>query len=166
MNSIQKNPDRIFISKKAKDIVKKIDSEKFINLDTSNNTRAKLFDFAMAIGIETLPIKMESVGKEGFLLESSIDGRKKALMYSYIISNSKDKETLDEVTDKAHVYGVAQDLANTGFEIIEDYISNSKEELLLWKMIKELDEQYTRNVNNDFYENNNDNSSNVAENDN
>lgn len=147
MNDKHKTPDRINISKKSKNIINKIEEEKFLNLDSTNTSRSLLFSFAMAIGLETIPTKLENVHSGGLILDASIDSKTKSLMYSYIISESKNKVTLDDVSDKEYVYKSVQELANTGFQVIEDYM-NKNENDVIWKMLKELDVQYYENVEN------------------
>lgn len=137
-----KSPDRLNISKDSKKIIEKIDSSQFMNLDSSHTSRASLFSFAMAIGLETLPTDLDSLHPGGLVLDSSIDSRTKSLIYSYIIANSENKETLDDVSDKEKVYNSVQKLANTGFQVIEDYMDNHNEEEVLWEILNELDQQY------------------------
>lgn len=146
MQNNKKAPDRINISKRSKVIIDKIDSIKFLNLDSTNTSRASLFNYATAIGIDTFPTELENINPGGLILDSSIDSKTKSLIYSYIISMSKDKDTLDEVSDKEFVYKSVQELANTGFQVIEDYMSDKKEEDVIWCLLKELDEQYEKNI--------------------
>ena len=141
----KKMPDRINISKKSKNIINKVEKEKFLNLDSTNTSRSLLFSFAMAIGLETMPTKLENLHPGGLILDSSIDSKTKSLMYSYIISKSTNKTTLDEVSDKEYVYKSVQELANTGFQVIEDYMEKNENDVI-WNMLKELDEQYYENV--------------------
>lgn len=138
-----KKPDRIFISKKARSIVDKIDEVKYLKLDqASSTTRSELFLFAMAIGIDTMPTKLE--GKDGLILDKYIDKDEKikAILYANFISELTDKDMLDNITDTQQVYSKAEEYANTGFEVIEDYMNTKKDTELMWDLIGELDGQY------------------------
>ncbi len=49
---------------------------------------------------------------------------------------------LDFIADKGHVYKMAEQYANTGFEIIADYIDKKRPDDLIWDLFLELDTQY------------------------
>lgn len=146
MSSIAKNPDRINITKKAKSIVDKIDQSKYLGLEFPTTTRSELFILATAIGIDTVPTKLENINPGGLILESSIDNTTRALMYAYFISKLPNVNMLDNVTNKEYVYTTAQEFANTGFEILDDYIDHKKDSDLIWDLLEELDNQYNENV--------------------
>lgn len=146
MSSIAKNPDRLNITKKAKSIVEKIDQSKYLGLEFPTTTRSELFILATAIGIDTVPTKLENINPGGLILESSIDNTTRALMYAYFISKLPNVNMLDNVTNKEYVYTTAQEYANTGFEILDDYIDNKKDSELIWDLLEELDNQYNENV--------------------
>ena len=96
----------------------------------------------MAIGVETgIPTKLENVYPGGLILEKSIDSRTKALMYALFIGQL-DTGDLDKITKKDAVYSLAQEYANTGFEILEDYMRKKKDFTLIWELLEELDLQY------------------------
>ncbi len=146
MNSNTKNPDRINITKKAKNVVDKVDQNKYLRLEFPATTRSELFTLAMALGIDTVPTKLENTYPGGFILDSSIDSRTKALMYAYFIGKLPNVGILDDVTNKEYVYNTAQEYANTGFEILDDYIENKKGSELIWDLLEELDNLYRENV--------------------
>ena len=68
-------------------------------------------------------------------------------MYALFIGQL-DTEDLDEITKKDAVYSLAQEYANTGFEILEDYMRNEKASALIWKLLEELDAQYDKKIKN------------------
>lgn len=146
MNSTPKNPDRLNITKKSKRVVDKIDENKYLSLEVPTTTRSELFILAMALGIDTVPTKLENIYPGGLVLDSSIDIRAKALMYAYFIGTLPNVDMLDNVTNKEYVYNTAQGYANTGFEILDDYINNKKDSELIWELLEELDNQYYENV--------------------
>lgn len=139
-----KAPDRIYTTKKVRDIIAKIDETHFMGLDTNNITRSELFLFAMALGAETIPTKLDSLNSGGLVLEKSIDSRTKALMYALYIDHLNEKDNLDAITNKNDVYNTAQEYANTGFEILEEYMKKGKVEDLIWELMSELDAQYEK----------------------
>jgi len=64
-------------------------------------------------------------------------------MYSQFISLLIDPDNeLDAIADKGHVYKMAEQYANTGFEIIADYLNKKKPKDLVWDLFLELDTQY------------------------
>ena len=142
MNDLSRNPDRLNISQKTKAIVDELDRTKFMNLDSGSITRSELFLFAMSLGAETVPTKLEAINPGGFILEKSIDSTTLACIYALSISKHSGTD-LDDITDKSEVYKLAQEYANTGFEIIENYLSAKKNSRdLVWELMREADEQY------------------------
>lgn len=141
MDTPSKKPDRINITKKARELVSKIDETKYFSLQDNMISRSELFLFAMAIGIDTIPTKLENTYPGGLILEKSVESRTRALMYALFIKNLEGKD-LDEITKKDAVYTMAQEYANTGFEIIEDYMGKKKDFDLIWDLFEELDSQY------------------------
>ncbi len=116
-------------------------------MEFPTTTRSELFIFAMALGIETAPSKLENIHSGGFILDSSIDSRTRSLMHGYFIGKlqyDNDIDALDAVTQKEYVYSKAQEYANTGFEILDDYVNKKKDSELIWDLIKELDDQYSK----------------------
>lgn len=140
-----KYPDRINISKKAREFVSKIDETKYFGLQDSAISRSELFSFAMAIGVDTVPTKLENTYPGGLILDKSIDSSTRALMYALFIDRLGDGD-LDEITRKDAVYALAQEYANTGFEVLEDYVSRKKDSELIWDLLEELDSQYDAKV--------------------
>jgi len=142
MAEINKNPDRLYTSKKAKEIINKIDDQNFLNLDNHNTNRSELFAFAMSIAVNSEPIKLENINQGGLVKDNDIDNLTKALIYSLYISKLKDYENLDAILNKVEVYKTAEEYANTGFLILDDYLNNKKEESLIWELLSELDKTY------------------------
>lgn len=141
-----KHPDRINISKKARESVVKIDEMQYLGLQDSAASRSELFSFAMAIGYDTtLPSKLENVYPGGLILEKSIDSCTRALMYALFIDKLGERD-LDEITRKDAVYSLAQEYANTGFEVLEDYMGKKRDSDLVWELLEELDAQYDAKI--------------------
>lgn len=139
-----KIPDRLEYSVKANQLIEKLDDENYMGLGTKSITRSALFLFAMALGVETKsPTELKNKYSGGLVLDKSIDGKTQASMYANFITSLKDPENeLDSVASKADVYKMAEQYANTGFEIIADYVENKKPDDLVWDLFLELDKQY------------------------
>lgn len=143
MSIIGKSPDRIYVSKNADKLIDIIDSKKYLDLDKSTTTRMELFLFAMALGIETkTQTALSSLAQGGLALEQAIKNQDKSLIYAFYIYNLPEDETIDSAADKEKVYSMAQEFANTGFHIIEQYMQTKTAESTFWDLVKELDEQY------------------------
>lgn len=149
MEAKQNYPDRINISKKARETVDQIDDTKYFDLQDSAISRSDLFSFAMAIGVDTaIPTKLENTYPGGLILDKSIDSCTKALMYALFI-RALDDGDLDKITEKDAVYSFAQEYANTGFEVLADYMTKEKDSELVWNLLEELDSQYDKIIGKD-----------------
>ncbi|WP_252237319.1 hypothetical protein [Clostridium sp. ZBS17] len=140
-----KVPDRIHTTRKVKELTTLIDDNKYFDLDSVHISRSELFLFAMALGADTIPTKLDSINPGGLVLDKSIDSKTKAAMYAIFI-DKVGEENLDIITEKAKVYSLAQEYANSGFEILEDYMKNRKSEDLIWHLLDELDGQFSKLV--------------------
>ena len=138
-------PDRIYVSTMNKKTIERIDRDKFLGLNLSDCTRSDLYLFAMAYGQDD---PSELIGKkEGLTLEKSISDRLIAIQYAlYIYNNNLIKdENLQLITDKNKVFELCCKCANTGFAIIESFLSR-KEEDVIQDLFIELDKLYENNV--------------------
>lgn len=139
--------DRISIDKQVNEsIIPIIDKTKFFNLDISHISRTDLFLFAMSIGIsqnKRTPLK----ALHGFILDSSIVNNADAMsmLHSVLINELRKTNEEEKIGNKDEAYIVAQEYANTGFNIIGDWLSSIKtknEEAILWELIADLDSKY------------------------
>lgn len=147
MDITGKAPDRIYVSKDVDTLIDIIDSKKYLDLDKSTTTRMELFLFAMALGIDTkTPTTLSSLSQGGLALEQAIKNQDKSLMHAYYISNLPTGESIDSAADKEKVYSTAQEYANTGFQVLEQYIQTKPAASTFWDLTKELDDQYERYV--------------------
>lgn len=142
MDDIKRAPDRLNITKKANAIIAKIDQEKYFGLQNNCISRSELFLFMMALGLSVrTPTRLENTHPGGLILASSLSSRTQSLMYALFISTLSG-EDIDRVTQKDLVYEMAQQYANTGFEIIEDEMNKMTDKKLMWDVIQELDNKY------------------------
>lgn len=140
-------PDRIYVSSNNKKTIDNIDHNKFLGLNLSECTRSDLFLFAMSYGQDN-PSELNGK-KEGLTLEKSITDRLYAIQYALYISsnNLKENDDLQSITDKTKVFDLSSRCANTGFAIIDSFLSRHEEEVIQ-DMLIELDELYKDNVEN------------------
>ncbi len=146
MENTSKTPDRLYISTKSKELIDKLDESNYFGLGKSTINRSELFLFAMALGIELdIETQFTNPYPGGLILEKSIDNKTIAIMYSECINTLSDPDNeLDLITDKGRLYKLAEHLANTGFEVIDDYVKTKKPTELLLDLLIELDEQYEK----------------------
>lgn len=144
-----KNPDRLNYSTKAKQLLDKVEEYNYMGLANKGGagvSRSEFFLFAMALGVESeSPTEVKNPYAGGLVLDKSIDSKTQAAMYAHFISQLSNPENeLDEITKKGEVYKLAEQYANTGFEIITDYVENKKPDDLVLDLFLELDEQYQK----------------------
>lgn len=141
MDNRQKKPDRLNVSQKAQEVIDRIDEKNFFGLGKESISRSELFLFAMALGVDTLPTKLENIHAGGLILDKSIDSATLANLYALFIAElGEDK--LDGITNKQEVYRKAQEYANTGFLILEDYLQKYSPDDLAWELLREMEESY------------------------
>ncbi|MDP4152571.1 MAG: hypothetical protein Q8865_03895 [Bacillota bacterium] len=139
--------DRLSIDKKINDItIPIIDKTKFLGLDKSSVDRIELFLFAMALGVK-VEKKTPISSLHGFILESSILNNEGAMsiIYSLLVDEMRKRNEEEKISDKDEAFAIAQAYANTGFNIINNWLSNIKkqdEESILWNLIDEMDTKY------------------------
>lgn len=142
MNDAKKGPDRLNITRKARNIITRVDQEKYFGLQINNTSRSELILFMMALGISAkTPTRLENTYPEALILENSITSRTISFMYALFIGILED-EDIDKITQKELVYDMAQQYANTGFEILEDEMNKMTDKKLMWNVIQELDNKY------------------------
>ena len=139
-----KIPDRLNYSQKAHDVIEHIDSENYMGLGGNKLTRSELFLFAMSLGIESRhKTPLSNVYTGGLVLDKSIDSKTRAGMLAQYVDELNDpSDQLDAIADTGNVYKNAEQYANTGFEILADYLENKKPFDLALEMFMELDEAY------------------------
>lgn len=137
--------DRLSIDKNVNDkIIPNIDEKKFMGLDKTNSDRIELFMFAMALGIKNqkrTPLR----AKHGFILETSIKGFDGAMssIYSLLVDELRKEHEEDCIDNKELAFKVAEEYANTGFNIIDAWMNSGKdEETLQYSLIEEMDSKF------------------------
>jgi hypothetical protein len=140
--------DRLSIDKRINDaVVPEIDKTKLLGLDKSNVDRIELFLFAMAIGVKQ-GLRTPLLASHGFILESSILSNDIAMseIYSVMVNEMRKRNEEEKIGDKDEAFLVAQEYANTGFQVISEWLSNLKKkdsEAIMWDLLEEMDTKYT-----------------------
>ncbi|MGN1090098.1 MAG: hypothetical protein ACI4Q6_06810 [Huintestinicola sp.] len=135
--------DRLSIGTQYKDLIEDFDRVDLLNMKT-NGERADIFMITLALGVnkgERTPSK----AKLGFILESVARGKDSLMSYIYSVAVDELRKSGQEnqITDTNVVYGIAEEYANTGFEIIKQMIPNFDkydEEEFMFAMIEMMDE--------------------------
>lgn len=140
--------DRLSIDKRINDaVVPEIDKTKLLGLDKSNVDRIELFLFAMAIGVKQ-GLRTPLLASHGFILESSILSNDIAMseIYSVMVNEMRKRNEEEKIGDKDEAFLVAQEYANTGFQVISEWLSNLKKkdsEAIMWDLLEEMDTKYS-----------------------
>lgn len=145
MSETSKNPRIIYYGAEQKKIVGKIDQTHFLDLQLGggksvSTPRIDLFLFAMALGMDTVPTEVKQ--PDTFIRDEYVKNKHDAFLYAAYIHYLENKDDLDCVANKDQVYKLAQNYANTGFDLIGDMIENKTEAVAELELLKELDEQY------------------------
>lgn len=135
--------DRLYIGNQYKDLIEDFDRVDLLNMKT-NGERADIFMIALALGVnkgERTPSK----AKLGFILESVARGKDSLMsfIYSVAVDELRKNGQENQITDTNVVYGIAEEYANTGFEIIKQMIPDFKkydEEEFMFALIEMMDE--------------------------
>jgi len=131
-------------NKVKKDVLKTLDRTDYFHLSNSNTSRPDLYNFALALGYKRgYPSDFEDA-KESLVREEYVNNYRflySSLYYSEFI-NKGHKDQLDDLIYSDKTFPYADRYANTGFDIIKDWTSSEPEEVLVFKLIQEMDEMY------------------------
>lgn len=135
--------DRLSIGTQYEKMIEEIDSVDMLNLKT-NGGRADIFIIAMALGVNK-GIRTQSKAKHGFILETSAKNKDSfmSFIYSVAVDELRKNGQENQIVDNNVVYNIAEEYANTGFEIIKEMIpdfSKYDEEDFEFELIEMMDE--------------------------
>ncbi|MEW9080845.1 hypothetical protein [Terrisporobacter glycolicus] len=152
MGELSKTPRIIFYGAEQKKIVNRIDEIQYLDLHYGGNknmstARLDLFLFAMALGMDTVPTEIKQ--PDTFIRDEYVKIKHDAFFYAAYIHNLNDKNDLDSIVNKDQIYKLAQNYANTGFNLIGDMMQNKSESVAELEIIKELDEEFEKYFGND-----------------
>jgi hypothetical protein len=143
-------------------IVKELDNSKYFLLDNSNASRAELFNFALALGLNNgTPTPLST--SVSFIRTSYIEN----ILYQYkSIFFDKELSThisdIDEITDTDKALYLVEQYANTGFSILAKMKTEYPDEKhFMMKLLNELERTYNKIIEDD--QSNNNQSSQITE---
>lgn len=127
--------DRFYVAKNNVEFIRSLNEKN--NRYLKFNTNKETFFYAMTLGTNN-PTEITG-NREGLFLDSNLNIQDEALLYSVV---SEELDSLNELTEKNKVYGIAEKMANSGYRIIEDNINSVSYDNLTMKLFTELDELY------------------------
>ena len=114
------------------------DNSKIMGYSTENKVgRKQQFFVALGLGYmfgEPTPLSK----KDLMFLEKDMKEDEVALLWAIAI---KEKGSIEHVQGKEEVYKIAEEYANTGFKLINNYFEKA-EEIVRLELLQELDEAY------------------------
>lgn len=140
------NRDRIYYPKKYKQFNQSLSNHEITKLGLDTLSNLELFKLAVAFGLDN-PQDFNG-GKEGlFLLKDLKTTYDQSLINIIKLGVANNDDEIDEFIDIELNYSEAERCAVTGFEILQNLVNNNQdEELLIKKMIRELEQLYLTNV--------------------
>lgn len=128
-------------------IVKDLDRTKYFCLNGSDTARRDLFNFALALGykrgVEPDPITSK---KETFVRTEYLNNTyylMSSIYFKEIISD--DLSTIDDIVNEDKVYKLAEEYANTGFDILRNHFNTDNDEQLSYILLAQMDELFEDN---------------------
>lgn len=135
--------DRIYVTKKVYDkLIPEIDRTNFLGLGKPVE-RLALFMFAASIGIaEGKRTPLES--RSDLVLEAVInkDHHSKSEMFAVLINQAIKDQEEDRISDKDYAYVIIQEYANTGFNMIESWMKDMDQEMVMLNLLVKLDQMH------------------------
>ena len=140
------NRDRIYYPRKYKQFSQALSNHEIKSLGLDNLSKLELFKLAVAYGLDD-PKDFEGA-KEGLFLLKDIKLTYDQSLFNIVkLGIAQNNDEIDEYCDLGINFDEAERCASSGFGKLKDLVeSNQDEELLIKKMIRELDTLYLRNV--------------------
>jgi hypothetical protein len=126
--------DRLYIDVNVRPYLEKI--KKFFSNSIENKD---IFFYAVALGIK-MPTPIEGK-KDGFFMTKLLNKDDEVFLHSLLMEENFDLENID---DRAVMYKKAEECANTGFNILKDMIDSSSSEMLMKKLLVDLEEDFEK----------------------
>lgn len=130
-----------------KDIVKKIDNTNYMKLGKPTS-RLDLFCFAVAMGVREGGVDTNTPlqNKESFVRDEYIGNER--FLFSSLFFDERDIKSnpsmIDNVIDDVQTFQMAEKFAETGFEVIKDYMHQLSEMQLCYQLLEEMDNKYQK----------------------
>ena len=138
--------DRIYYPKKFKQFNQALTNHEIKILGLDNLSKLDLFKIAVAYGLDD-PKDFDGTKEVLFLLKDIKSTFDQSLFGIIKLGTADNNDEIDEYCDLELNYDEAERCANSGFEKLKVLVeSNPDEELLIKKMIKDLEKLYLLNV--------------------
>lgn len=131
-----------------KQVVARLDASRFFGLHNSATTRKDLFNFLAALGVERGYPKDFTSKKSSFVRTEQIENNNcryaySSLYYEDFISDDPSSK-IDMITNDNEILDLVEKYANTGFDVIREYMDNSTEEIMMFDLISKMDAWYDK----------------------
>lgn len=131
-------------SKTKREILKKLDRSDYFKLSNPGTSRPELYNFALALGCRRGYPTDITDAKEALVREEYVANSRYIYSSVYFAEhvNNGHKEDLDNLIHAEETFALADKFANTGFEILSDFYESTTDNVLVYKLIQEMDEMY------------------------
>lgn len=120
-------------------ILRKIDEERYLGLDDC--TRLELYSFMVALGFANgYPSDFDG-SKESLVREEYTRNSNLCYAFSALYFN-ENKDKVEEIADTDKVFALVDKYANTGFNVMSDYINEYSQNALAMKLLNDMDTRY------------------------
>lgn len=138
--------DRIYYPRKFKQFNQSLTNHEIKTLGLDNLSKLDLFKLAVAYGLDN-PKDFDGAKEGLFLLKDIKSTYDQSLFNTVKLGIANNNDEIDEYCNLELNYDEAERCANSGFEKLKDLVElNQDEELLIKKMIRELENLYLTNV--------------------
>lgn len=140
------NRDRIYINKGYRTFLDEMGKNNTLGFNLIN--KKDIFILAVALGLDTP--KNFSAAKDGYFLLKDVKSFDRAYFASILLGALTDEKDVDKYANDDVNYDQAEKCAESGFEILKDKVTSAggDEELLINRLLSELDLLYEKNVSN------------------
>lgn len=138
--------DRIYYPRKYKQFNQSLTNHEIKTLGLDNLSKLDLFKLAVAYGLDD-PKDFDGAKEGLFLLKDIKSTSDQSLLNTVKLGIAETNDEIDKYCDLELNYSEAERCASSGFGKIKELVeSNQDEELLIKKMMKELENLYLINV--------------------
>lgn len=130
--------------KNKKGILDTIDRQNYFKLGNSDCARLDLYSFLVAMGYHRGYASELEGTKDSFVREEYVKNANIRFAYSalYFDSLPHAQSEVEHITETDKVFPLMDKYANTGFNILSDYMHMHADIALAYKLISEIDEMY------------------------
>lgn len=134
------------LEKNIKEVVSRLDSSKFFGLNNSATKRPDLFNFLVSLGVERGYPKELTSKKTSFVRTEYIENNNCRFLYSSLyfheMISDNPTEKIDMITNDNEILDLVEKYANTGFDVIAEYMDQYSDEEMMLDLISQMDDWY------------------------